>query len=69
MRLESLRTILALATTRDLDIIQFDITSAYLYDTLKEEVYMEQPKGYVAPGVLPRFERVGMIRLLDHVPV
>jgi len=50
MRLESLRTILALATTRDLDIIQFDITSAYLHDTLKEEAFMEQPKGYVAPG-------------------
>jgi len=50
MRLESLRTTLALVTTRDLDIIQFDITSAYLHHTLKEEVYMEQPKGYVAPG-------------------
>jgi len=49
MRLESLGTILALATTRDLDIIQFDITSAYLHDTLKEEVYMEQPKGYMSP--------------------
>ena len=40
MRLESLRTILALAATRDLDVIQFDITSAYLHGTLKEEVYM-----------------------------
>jgi hypothetical protein len=50
MRLESLRTILALAAIRDLDIIQFDITSAYLHGTLKEEVYMEQPDGYVSPG-------------------
>jgi len=50
MRLESLRTILALAAIRDLDVIQFDITSAYLHGTLKEEVYMEQPEGYVAPG-------------------
>jgi len=55
MRLESLRTILAppslpLAAIRDLDIIQFDITSAYLHGTLKGEVYMEQPEGYVAPG-------------------
>ena len=30
MRLEPLRTILALAAIRDLDVIQFDITSAYL---------------------------------------
>ena len=50
MHLESLRAILALAAIRDLDVIQFDITSAHLYGTLKEEVYMEQPQGYVAPG-------------------
>ena len=50
MRLESLRTILALAAIRDLDITQFDITSAYLHGTLKDEVYMEQPEGYVASG-------------------
>jgi len=50
MRLESLRTILALAAIRDLNIIQFDITSTYLHSTLKEEVYMEQPEGYIAPG-------------------
>jgi transposase InsO family protein len=50
MRLESLRTLLALAAIRDLDIMQFDITSAYLHGTLKEEIYMQQPDGYVAPG-------------------
>ena len=32
MRLESLRTILALAAIRDLDIIQFDITSGEFTD-------------------------------------
>ena len=37
-----LRTLLALAATRDLDVVQFDITSAYLHGTLKEEVIMEQ---------------------------
>jgi len=50
MRLESLRTILALAPIRDLDITQFGITSAYLHGTLKAETYMEQPEGYIAPG-------------------
>ena len=44
VRLESLRTILALAAIRDLDVIQFDITSAYLHGALKEEAYMEQPE-------------------------
>ena len=50
MGLEFLRTILALAAIHDLGVIQLDITSAYLYGTLKEEIYMEQPEGYVAPG-------------------
>ena len=50
MGLESLRTIRALAAIRDLGVIQFDITLAYLHGTLKEEVSMEQPEGYVAPG-------------------
>ena len=46
MRLESLRTLLSLAAIRDLDIVQFDITSAYLHGTLKEELFLEQPDGY-----------------------
>src|SRR5258706_652941 len=50
MRLESLCTLLALAASQDFDIIQFDITSAYLHGTLKEEVYVEQPDGYASPG-------------------
>jgi len=39
MRLNSLRTIFALAAIRVLDIIQFDITPTYLHGTLNEEVY------------------------------
>ena len=50
MCLESLRTIFGLAAIPDLNITQPDITSAYLHGTLIEEVYMEQPEGYVAPG-------------------
>ena len=41
VHLESLRTILALVAVRDLNIIQFDISSAYLHGTLKEGVSME----------------------------
>jgi len=50
MQLESLCILLAMATIRNYDIIQFDVMSAYLHGTLKEEVYMEQPSGYLAPG-------------------
>ena len=36
MCLKSLRTLLALAATRDQDVIQFDITSACLHEMLKD---------------------------------
>ena len=58
MHLESLRVILALAAIRDLDVIQFDITSAHLHGALKEAVYMEQPEDYVAPGKEDRVWRL-----------
>ena len=54
MHLESLRAILALASIRDLDVIQFDITLAHLHGVLKEEVCMEQPEGYVRATLLLR---------------
>jgi len=50
MRLESLRALLAVAAIRDFEIIQFDITTAYLHETLKGELYAEQPDGYTVLG-------------------
>jgi hypothetical protein len=72
MRLESLRTILALAAIRDFDVIQFNIKSAYLHRNLKEEVYMEQPEGYTAPGKEDGYGALrraytGQCRLEEHV--
>ena len=48
MQLESLCTLLAVAAIRNFNIIQFDIPSAYLHRTLKEELFMEQPDGHTA---------------------
>ena len=46
MRLDSLRTLVALAAMLDLEISQMDIKGAYLNGTLEEEIYMKQPEGY-----------------------
>jgi hypothetical protein len=46
MRLDSLRTLIALAAMLDLEISQMDIKGAYLNGTLKEEIYMKQPDGF-----------------------
>src|SRR5712672_4565471 len=47
---ESLRLLLALAALEDWEIQQMDIKSVFLNGVLDEEIYMEQPIGFIAPG-------------------
>jgi hypothetical protein len=46
----SLCTVLALVAARNLELIQLDIKTAFMYGELKEELYLEQPEGFVVPG-------------------
>jgi hypothetical protein len=46
----SLRTVLAIAAAKDLEMIQLDIKTAFLNGDLQEEIYMKQPEGFVIPG-------------------
>ena len=48
VRFESVRTILALAALEKWKIEGLDVKSAFLYGTLDEELYMEQPQGFWA---------------------
>ena len=49
-RFESLRLLLALAALEDWEIHQMDVKSAFLNGLLDEEIFMEQPQGFIAPG-------------------
>jgi hypothetical protein len=51
-KLQSIRAILAIATTCDLEVHQIDIKGAYLNGTLtdKESIYMRQPPGFADPA-------------------
>ena len=49
-RLNSVRIIISLAATFDWPLYQLDIKNAFLHGDLQEEVYMEQPPGFVAQG-------------------
>lgn len=47
---DTLRVILSFVATLDLELYQLDIKTAFLYGELSEEIYLEQPEGFVALG-------------------
>ena len=46
----TIRMLLAFATQFDLEIHQMDVKTAFLNGDLKEEIYMEQPEGFIITG-------------------
>jgi hypothetical protein len=46
VRAETVRVLLSLAATKDWEVRQFDVKTAFLYGPLEEEVYLEQPEGF-----------------------
>jgi hypothetical protein len=49
-KLTTIRTMLAVAAVKDYIVEQADISNAYLNAEVEEELYMEQPKGFVQCG-------------------
>ena len=46
------RLVLALAVQFDWDIKQLNVSNVFLHGILDEEVYMEQPQGFVHPSMI-----------------
>ena len=46
----TLRFMLGVVAADNLELIQLDVKTAFLHGDLKEEIYMEQPKGFMATG-------------------
>ena len=44
----TLRFMLGVVPADNLELIQLDVKAAFLHSDLKEEICMEQPKGFVA---------------------
>ena len=46
----SIRFLLSLATTFDLEVEQMDVKTVFLHGDLNEEIYMKQPEGFSVKG-------------------
>ena len=57
-KLTSIRLFISLVATHGWDLHQLDIKNAFLHGDLAEEVYMEQPSGFVAQGEISRVCRL-----------
>nr|GEV56221.1 retrovirus-related Pol polyprotein from transposon TNT 1-94 [Tanacetum cinerariifolium] len=71
-RIEAIRLFLAYASFMDFTVYQIDVKSAFLYGTIKEDVYVSQPLGFVDPEFLDRVYKVEklymvFIKLLEPV--
>ena len=49
-RFATIRTLFAIAAGLGLRVHHMDVKTAFLYGDLNEEIYVEQPEGYVTPG-------------------
>ena len=43
----TLRFMLGVVAADNMELIQLDVKTTFLHSDLKEEIYMEQPKGFV----------------------
>ena len=50
VKISSIRVILGLISALDLECEQLDVNIAFLHGELKEEIYMEQLKGFIEKG-------------------
>jgi len=49
-RINSIRILFSIAVNLSWPLFQLNVKNAFLYGNLQEEVYMEQPSGYIAQG-------------------
>ena len=50
VKMTTLRCVLALAAREDMELVQMDVKTAFLHGDLHEDIYMQQPEGFVEKG-------------------
>nr|GEX62887.1 retrotransposon protein, putative, Ty1-copia subclass [Tanacetum cinerariifolium] len=46
----SIRTLLSIVAMHDYELEQLDVKTTFLHGELEEDIYMEQPEGFIVPG-------------------
>jgi hypothetical protein len=46
----SIRTLLSIVAMHDYELEQLDVKIAFLHGELEDDIYMNQPEGFVIPG-------------------
>ena len=50
VKMSSIRAVLSIAASMNLEVEQLDVKTAFLHGDLEEEIYMEQPEGFIDKG-------------------
>ena len=50
VKMASIRTMLSIAASVDLEVKQLDVKTAFLHGDLEKEIYMQQPDGFIKKG-------------------
>ena len=50
VKMSSIRVVLILTASLDLELEQLDVKTAFLHGDLNEEIYMSQPEGFEVKG-------------------
>ena len=59
-RLDTVRMLLALAANYGWKVHQMDVKSAFLNGYLEEDVYVQQPEGFIMPGEEEKVYKLSM---------
>jgi hypothetical protein len=46
----SIRTFFSIVASHDLELEQLDVKTAFLHGEIEEDIYMDQPEGFIVPG-------------------
>jgi hypothetical protein len=51
-RMDSIRLVLSIVAAKGWEVHQMDVKNAFIHDDLSEEIYMEQPQGFMQDSYL-----------------